>query len=135
MDDYLYTIGDSVICKVGHGKILHAEAKGYELSRAFDIIALCDSGYLVFVPQNLYLKNSFALEARDCRVYGIAEKFAGDHAHFINETHIVSVQSRMRGYACAKCATWSDYAEINRLDADGRGIFLCWSCRNYRFRA
>lgn len=132
MSDNEYSPGDTVLCKVGFSKIVGSNANQFECTHHFDVICSCDRGYLVFVPATVNLTNAFCLTAKDCRDFDIPYKFMGGNAHFINRDHVVSVVNRMTGLACSMCKEYYEHAEINRLDKDGKGILVCWSCRNYR---
>jgi hypothetical protein len=129
----LYSPGDIVFCKIGYGKVLLADDKEYEVVKDFSIVCICDSGYLIFLPNDVYLKNSFALSKHDCKEFSLAKKFLDSTVHYISDEHVVALRNRLTGLACMKCHEHFEYAEVNRLDQDGKGTLICWRCRSYPF--
>jgi hypothetical protein len=125
--------GDSVVCKVGYGKILEINSKDFEFTHSFDIICFSDQGYILLIPQDMYLVDSFPLALQHCKVFGLDKKFVGGEAHYISDEHILSVRSRMTGLCCMKCHEPYEYAEVNRIDENGNGALLCWVCRAYPY--
>lgn len=134
MTDHAYTIGDTITCKIDLGKILEQDAEEFEQIHKFDIVCFCGSGYLILVPQALFLKNSFTLTNRDIKDFDILPRFKDGLVHFIRDNHIVGLQKRLQGLRCFKCGEWQEFGEINRLDDNGHGILICWSCRTYPYR-
>lgn len=128
-----YCPGDSVVCKIGYGKIVELDSKDFEFTQPLYIICFSDSGYIVLVPQDVHLRDSFTLTDRHCTLLHIGKKFAGGEAYYINDDHIVSVRTRMTGLCCMKCYEPYEYAEVNRIDENGNGALLCWSCRTYKY--
>ena len=128
-----YCPGDSVVCKIGYSKILEANTKDFEFTQPLDIICLSDAGYIVLVPQTVHLTDSFTLTDKHCKIFGVGIKFADGEGYYISDDHIVSMRNRMTGLCCMKCNESYEYAEVNRIDANGHGALLCWSCRQYPF--
>jgi len=120
--------GDTVSCKVGYDKIAHALSDEFEIIHNFDIVCSCDEGYLIYVPRDLFLLNSFELTAKDCKTFKIPLKFKDCKVHFISEGHIVSLVCKLTGLSCNKCNEYYPFASPNSIN-----IFICWSCRNYPF--
>lgn len=129
----LYSAGDTVICKIGYGKVLLANDTDYERAKEFSIVCGCDSGYLILLPGDLYLKNSFNLNDEDCKEFGLAKKFIGGTVHYISDDHVLALRNRMTGLSCMKCNEYFEYAEVNRIDENGKGAMICWRCRSYPF--
>lgn len=128
-----YCPGDSVICKIGYSKILEAHSKDFEFTQPLDIICLSAYGYVLLIPSDIHITNSFTLTDKHCKDFGIGKKFSGGEAHYIDDDHIVSIRSRMTGLCCMKCYEPYEYAEVNRIDENGNGALLCWSCRTYKY--
>lgn len=126
-----YHPGDCIVCKIGYSKILGADSKNFEYTQPFDIICVVDTNYLILVPQDIHLVGSFTLTAKHCKKFNIDKKFSDAETCFISDDDVVSVRSRMTGLCCSKCAIRYEYAEINRFDADGNGILVCWLCKSY----
>ena len=129
-----YSKGDCVICKVYYGKLVQADSQKFEVLQHFDIVCICEEGYLLLVPRDLYLKNSFVLTDRDCKTFSIPIRFVDGIVHHANDKHIVSLRSQMNGLCCHKCNEFNEYGEVNRIDENGHGIYICYLCRinNYR---
>lgn len=128
----LYSFGDIVLCKVNLNKIVGANATKFDNTHHFDIICPCDRGYLILVPSTVILTNSFVLTARDCVDFNIPYKFMKATSYFINDDHVVSLINKMTGLCCAVCKEYFAQAEVNRIDKNGKGILVCWSCRTYK---
>lgn len=124
-----YSSGDTIVCKIWQDRIVYSTAVEYETKQHFDIICLCDEGYLVLVPADLFIKNSFILETHNYVKYGAMKKFIGAQVHYITDNHIVELKSVLQGYFCARCNEFYDFSEINDLDNNGKGIYICYLCR------
>lgn len=127
----LYSTGDAVICKIGYGKVLLADDSAFELAKEFSIACPCDNGYLILLPSDLYLQCSFVLNVQDCKDFGLPKKFVGGTVHYITDDHVLALRNRMTGLSCMKCHEYFEYAEVNRIDENGKGALICWHCRMY----
>lgn len=132
MGDFTYQTGDIVSCKLELGEFAYSDSKEYDTIQKFEIIAVCENGYLLLVPPGLYLTRSFTLTKKDCRVYGIGDKFIGTDVAVASGLRIHKLIKRLTGFPCDECGIFCEYAEVNRLDGNGKGIYICWNCRNYR---
>lgn len=126
-----YYPGDTISCKIGYGKLYYSTSTEHERTCNFDIVCVCEEGYLVLVPAYMFMKNSFELSKTDCKDYGAPIKFLGSAVHYVGDDHIVGLVHRMTGLQCIKCKEHHDFAEVNRLDENGHGVLICWNCRNY----
>lgn len=124
--------GDTVTCKITYnGKLALRAARDYERTHNFYIICLYDEGYLLLVPSDLYLKNSFILTAKECRKLGLPEKFVDTDVLVALDKHVVSVQTKMTGVHCVKCNAFAEFGDTNRVGNDGKYVFVCWNCIHY----
>lgn len=124
--------GDVIVAKISHaGKFVRAVSNEFERSQALYIICLYEKGYLVLVPNDLYISASFVLNDRDCRSLALPPKFVGTEVAHVFDKHVVSVQQRRSGMTCMSCKNHYDFAEANRLNKDGNQAYVCWSCRVY----
>lgn len=126
----LYSAGDRIACKVGYGQIFPVGAAEFEIIRHFDIVCECDGGYLILVGNNIYLSSSFALSAKDCRLLRLPTKFIDGVVHPITDDHVVGLVQKMTGLACYACGEYAEFAEVNSLDENGKGILICYLCRS-----
>ena len=70
--------GDRVVCKVKDGKIVNIYDDSVLDTQIFDIIVKYNEEYLVYIPLNLYIKNSFLITPENNKHYGVGKKFVGD---------------------------------------------------------
>jgi hypothetical protein len=132
----LFCIGDVVLCKITFdGKLARSVSIEFDRTYPFYIICLYEkvqqAGYLLLVPRDIYLAKSWTLTPKDCKELELLPKFIGSDVVFAVDKHITSIQHRMTGLCCDKCNIFCEYSEVNRLDKDGKGIYVCWSCRSY----
>ncbi len=128
-----YNAGDCITCKVSYGVILKQAEKDYEYTQPFDIVCVVEHQYLILVPADIHITGSFTLTKKLCKEFGAETKFSDSEAIFIDDYNVVSVRSRMTGLPCSICDTRYEHAEVNRVDADGHGILVCWNCRHYPY--
>ncbi len=121
-----------MLCKVEYGKIVYANSKEYEFTQPFDIICYYDYEYLLLVPSDLFLSKSFIIGDKDCKKFKIHPKFKDGLGYFISDSYVVRVVKELNGMFCSDCGTYAEHSEVNRLDKDGKGVFVCWNCRNYK---
>lgn len=129
------SVGDQVVCRICDGVIIGADSIPYDSEHVFDIIAIDqDECYTLYIPDDLFIRDSILVTLTNLPHYGLAKKFIDSHIYHIIAAHIVRVYSRLDGMSCMRCGEWVDKAEVNRLDANGKGAFICWLCRSYPYR-
>lgn len=129
-----YSCGDTVYCKIGYNNVCYADATIFEEIAPFYIVHTCENDYLALTPDSHYISYSFILNSKDCAKHSIGAKFAGCDVCYISSRHVVSVKDRMSGYHCFRCNNYCEWAEVNRLDKNGKGIFFCYLCRQDKYR-
>lgn len=123
--------GDTVSIKIKNGLIVNQYDDHYEQILTVEIICLMDEGYLVHIPQDLYLQNSFFITKENHQEYKIPIQFLDAQAHYISGNHIYEVRSRLDGAKCARCDEWVNMAGETVWGEP----FVCFLCRTYKWRA
>lgn len=121
--------GDTVCCKLNDGFITYNYQDKYEIIESFDVIAIVPYGYLIKIPNRIFLKNSFEITVPKAKEYDISNKFVGTTAHFVADSHVLSIKFKKDGEFCDRCG---DFFHMAQKNPDGS--FKCYLCRNYRFR-
>lgn len=122
-----------MLCKIAYGKLEYAGTTEFETKHSFDIICVCEQGYLLLVPTDLFMKNSFIISERDCKTFKIHKRFKDGVAHFAGDEHIIKLVRRFSGLTCMSCHEHYEYSEVNRIDDAGHGALICWYCRRYPY--
>lgn len=128
MTDLPPSPGDIVRCRIKDNLIAYRYAD-YDVIETFEVICLIEGGFLAKLPPNLFLVNSFLITIEKSRAYSIPKNFIGAEAHFITDSHIISIKQRKNGECCDRCKDFFPYAE-----KDSEGKFKCFLCSTYRFR-
>lgn len=116
--------GDRVNCKIKEGSIVIAY-KDYDEVRTFEIIAVDEDDYYIFVPDYVFVKESVNLDHYRAKNLNIAPCFIGEQIAFISEGMIYQVSREMDGMCCDKCHDFIQMAQPNQEDSK---TFICWSC-------
>ena len=123
--------GDIVSCKINEDLIIYNYIKIYDIIVNFEIICLVSdkyqNGFLIKVPPNIFLKSSFCVKSSDIKEFSMLPRFIDADAHFITNSHIVSLVSKLNGAFCDICKDFFDYAT-----KDTTGKFKCFTCKTYR---
>jgi len=118
--------GDRVICRIQNAKIVSAYSTFDEV-RTFEIIAVEDSGYFLYVPEYYNIGNSVEITDVSCKKLGLPKKYVGTYTTYILETQIERVHFILDGCICVECGEFYDMAEPNQEN----GTLICFSCRSY----
>lgn len=121
--------GDKVLCRLSLGLIVSVFSE-YDDERVFEIIALDEYGYYLYVPEYLYIKHSVNISNKTCKQLSIDNKFIDSKMLYINDGLIYKVHSILDGCACKKCKEFFHQAQPNQKD----GTMLCFLCRTYPYR-
>ncbi len=120
--------GDRVACKIRSGQIINAYANDWDEKLTFEIVALDQRGYYIYIPHYIYVKGGLTVTEYNRKSYGIDKRFLGETILYIAENAIVNVESRADGLTCVNCKEFYPMAEC------GDFVFICWLCRNYPYR-
>ena len=121
--------GDRIEVRIKSDTIV-SNYKEYDELRVFEIVAIDDGGYYIYIPHHIYLSGSTILDASTARKLKIEQRFDGEKFLHIAESMINNIKSEMDGMICARCKDFMKMAIANQSN----GTFLCWSCRNDRWR-
>lgn len=118
--------GDQVICLLKGNEIVSVYEEEWDKKLIFDIIAIYDVGYLIYIPQDMVIKNSFTITKYNNKEYKVKSVFIGSSVNYITEHNITDIYSKLDGILCTKCGVFCKYAQIKESEA-----FVCFTCRNY----
>ncbi len=130
-----FCIGDQVVCRIFENAIISSMALEWEEELIFEIIKV-DPGnrYTIYIPSDIVIKDAIFLTASNLHYYELNKKFLDSYIYHILDLHILRMYRQQEGYLCARCSYEFPHAEINRLDENGHGIFVCFLCRTYPYR-
>jgi hypothetical protein len=116
--------GDKISCHI-KDNIIVASHKEYDEARTFEIVAVGDYGYYLFVPEYLCILNTINIDAHRCKHMDINPRFLGEQMIHITESMVHQVVRLMDGACCCICQEFCSMAAANQEN----GLFVCWSCR------
>jgi hypothetical protein len=116
--------GDRVDCKVKSATIV-SPYTNYDEIKTFEIVAVDDQGYYLYVPHYYFLKGTKIADRYRLKKLGINKKFLDENIIHIQENMVAGVQSRLDGMTCQICKDFYPYARGNQED----GTLICFSCR------
>ena len=116
--------GDRVNCRVKEGMIVGAY-KEYDEIKTFEIVAVGDYGYYLFVPQYYTIKNTIPIDKHRIKRMSIDDRFLGEDMIHVNDNMVCQVIQQLDGMSCAICKEFFPMAEANQED----GTMICWACR------
>jgi hypothetical protein len=119
--------GDRVNCRLRASQIVKPYDGEYDDEKVFEIIAVDDQGYYLFVPPYLSVKDSEKVDFYFARDNDIEKKYIGEEVIYITPGLVSRVNSVLDGCFCVKCNNFHQYAEPNQTD----GTLICWTCRTY----
>lgn len=119
--------GDRVLCRIKDGKISNVYETVWDDTQAFDIISVVNDNYVIYVPQDMALKQTFILDKAHYKQFGAPAKFIGSTVCIINEHEIISVHSKLDGTCCSKCNEFIPMGAPAKKDEP----FVCWNCTTY----
>jgi hypothetical protein len=121
--------GDRVDCRVKASTIV-SPYKSYDEIRTFEIVAIDNHGYYLYVPHYYSLKGTTVANRYQCGALGIDKKFLDENIVYIQENMIAHVHEKMDGLSCKICREFFRYAAPNQ----GDGSLICYSCRQNPYR-
>jgi hypothetical protein len=119
--------GDRVNCRMKESRIVNPYDSEFDDEKTFEIVAIDDSGYYLFVPVYYNVKESYKIDYYDAKEMGSDARFIGEECVYILENLVFKILSVLDGKACSKCKEFYEYAASNQTD----GTLVCWSCRTY----
>lgn len=121
--------GDKIDCRLKNGCLIRAD-KDYDEIKTFEIVAITEYGYYVFVPQYISLPSTIIIDEYRCKKMTINRRFLGEEMVHIHENMVYRVASQLDGMTCAICDEFCPMASVNQED----GTFVCFSCRANPYR-
>lgn len=118
--------GDQVICLLRGNEIVSVYDEEWDTKNIFDVVATYDVGYLIYIPQDMVIKNSFIITGYNNKEYKVKLAFIGSSVRYITEHNIIGIYSKLDGMVCSKCGVFCKYAQV-----EGGETFICFTCRNY----
>ena len=127
----LYRPSDEVVCKIRDNRIVQNDAIQYDRTDTFEVVALTDGGYFLFVRNHMILKDSFKHDFSSARNNKhVNTRFADCTLVKAVEEEIVRLYRRHEGTTCDSCGEFKHLAESN---LEG-GLFICYLCRQDPYR-
>jgi hypothetical protein len=123
-------IGDRVDCCLKSNTIVNPYLSDHDEIKTFEIIAKDKSGYYLFVPSYIFIKNSIKADKYLCKKIGASLKYIDDEVVYIGEGLIYKINYVMDGCLCSRCGEFYYMASPNQLD----GTLVCWGCRDNPYR-
>lgn len=121
--------GDRVSCKLKESNIINPY-EVFDDIRTFEIIGVDhnNSGYYLFVPNYIFIKDSKKVDNYNFRKFNILPKYVGDEYIFIEEKMVYQVAFVLEGACCARCKEFYDYVQ------DAPSDWLCYCCSRDPYR-
>jgi hypothetical protein len=120
--------GDKIDCLVKEGVIMKLD--DYDTILTFEVLAIGEYGYYVFVPQYYSIKNTVIINPARCTRYGISLRFLWEQMTHVTENLVYRLNREMDGMCCAKCGDFVLMAGPNREN----GTMICYGCRSNPYR-
>lgn len=125
-----FKIADEVIVKIRNSHIVDRYATNFDKLQTLEIVALFESGYFVYIPQDEFVKDSVKIELYNHKRFNVPTRYIDSYVCFINDDRIVRLYHRRIGMKCRHCNEFYQYAESNQAN----GTLLCWSCKQNPYR-
>jgi hypothetical protein len=122
--------GDRVDCRIKSYAIVSPYDPDYDEVKTFEIVSKDKTGYHLYIPGYLFLKNTVEADSYLCRKLQIHHKFLGEQILYVKEGMILKVNTILDGCVCIQCQDFYYWAEPNQWDS----TFICWSCRKNPYR-
>jgi len=121
--------GDRVDCRVKASTIV-SPYKSYDEIQTFEIVAIDNQGYYLYVPHYYSLKGTTVANSYRCKQLGIDKKFLDENILYIQGNMVAHVHEKMDGLSCCICREFYRYAEPNQPN----DTLICYSCRQNPYR-
>lgn len=116
--------GDKISCRVNDNVIVSPFREANDV-KVFEIVAVGEYGYYVFVPHYIYIKDSKLIDARWCKRLEINLRFLDEQMAHITESMVYQIIQILDGMFCNICQQFFAMAAPNQEDK----TMVCWSCR------
>lgn len=123
-------IGDRIICRLREKTVVNPYTSDYDEVASFDIIAIDNLGYYLYIPPYTFIKGSVRADSFLLKQLSLTKKYLGDDILYIREGFVYKVKSEVDGCTCDKCKDFFYQAAPNQ----DNGTFLCWECRQNPYR-
>ena len=121
--------GDKVNCLLKNNTIVSSYSD-FDQEITFEIVALNDKGYFLYIPPYLYIRGSYLLTEPVARRMDVNKKFIDIQVVHIIPDMICKVHSILDGCQCVNCEEFFEQAAPNQEDLS----FVCFLCRTYVYR-
>lgn len=122
--------GDQVLCRLKEDAIVSPYSSEFDSVKSFDIIAVDNFGYYLFIPPYTFMKGSIQADSVFLKQKNLNKKYLGDQILYIGEGYVYKIKSQIDGCTCLKCKDFYHQAAPNQ----DNGSFICWTCRNDKYR-
>lgn len=122
--------GDSVYCKINDNKIISVYDNAWQDKLIFDIISVYSEGYIIYIPDTVYIKDCITFTSNNIKNFGVNKKFINSSGYYITEYNIMGTHKILDGLCCLKCEEFCFMAQPNQSDTIS---FICWKCTKYPF--
>jgi hypothetical protein len=119
--------GDQVVCHLKDSCIISIYEGEFDSEFIFDIIAVYDDSYVIYVPYDMPLNDSVYINKTNYKLFNLDKKFIDSYVCRISEHKIARVHSKLDGMCCSKCLQFFGMATANQDD----GTLVCWNCFKY----
>lgn len=123
------TLGDSVVCRLRDNAIISVYENEADEEIIFDIIAVYDDSYIIYIPSDRYIVDSIYITKSNYKLFNLEKKFIDCYVCRITEHKVFRVHSKLDGMACCKCKQFYQMAVATQDD----NTLICWNCKNYKF--
>jgi hypothetical protein len=120
-------IGDQVVCHLKDNSIISIYEGAFDLEFIFDIIAAYDDSYIIYIPYDMFVKDSIYINKTNYKLFNLDKKFIDSYVCRISEHKIARVHNKLDGMCCCKCKQFYSMATANQEDK----TLICWSCGKY----
>lgn len=119
--------GDTVLCHIKGSTIVSTYDADYDTKYIFDVAALWNEGFLLYMPVDMALDNPIYITNENRAKYNTHKRFINSTVFFVSESKIVRICSKIDGMSCCECEEFYSMSVPNQED----GTLVCFSCRVY----
>lgn len=116
--------GDRVNCRLKGIEIVSAN-HDYDETKAFEIVAVGEYGYYLFVPVYYTVKDTVPIDKYRLNKLMIDDRFLGEDMVYIGEDMVYQVVQQLDGLNCSSCREFFPMAIANQED----DTLVCYTCR------
>lgn len=116
--------GDRINCRIKDGEIVGAY-KEYDETKTFEIVAIGDYGFYLFVPAYYSIKQTVPIDNYRLKKMSIDARFLHEEMIHITENMVYQIVQKLDGMPCSICKEFFPMAEANQEN----GTLICYACR------